>query len=459
MRKTTLLLCFVYALFFSCSEEDHPQSGQKEQVQFGFDLLGNEDSGGRISADIPEGAVASVEIWGPDGTITKELEILKFGDSYLSSPVELTVGTHKLLSFLIVSEGEVLFAAPKEGSPLESAVDNALPHTFNVRNGSIKNVPVQVIAVGDKAPEAFGYASFGIEVVRPLAISVFVEREGKLVLTEAAGSIYAGGDQQPVQEFQLDDKVNYIPFKGTGSGEHTLVIRKGGYASRSVTFTYDDLGAGKSIAVTLETLPTLVLHKTAKNNDECVFAFDATQDATLTVDWGDGNIETVEFVESRDEFGLNVRHTYADADLTTPIRITGDLDYIKRFALLWQFEEVDLSVLPNLEILGVEYSDFHTLDVSANHKLVEFVFIETLFHDIVLGDNKTGLKVCDFIGIKDADMLGEIISELHANAVRYNITGGTSYGYSNAPFTSEMMSKLQELDNTYGWEIQQEGYE
>jgi hypothetical protein len=457
MKKTTLLLCLVYALFFSCSEDEQPQAVEKEKVQFSLNVA-TETSDGRVSAAIPAGSVASVEIAGPSGTITENLPILIFGESYLTDPLELPTGSHKLISFLILDENnEVLFAAPKEGSPLSPAVNNPLPQSFNVHKGKIKNVQVQVIEVGEQSPAAFGYASFGIEVVNPLAVTIFIEEEGALVMTDASGYIQAGDIPEPLQQFELAPKVNYISFIGYKDQPYFLTIDKAGYKSVSKQFTYDALGANPSITFVLEKAPAVSFRLDVQAYESQgplvgVFRFGMSEAGSITVDWGDGTVETKDLIAGND-FEVGLHHYYSEEIYSASVTFTGDLAKVTKFVGT-NSRYHNLAVLPNLEHFSDFRSDLNpialdSLDLSQNFKL-QSINIDEGDYDLILGANKTDLIRFWFRG---AFRQNQIIPAIEEHIVSNNIQDGIiEIFYSPYPAGTNL-EILKGLRDNYGWYV------
>ena len=69
---------------------------------------------------------------------------------------------------VINPSGEVVFASPLAGSPLAYLVNRPLPFNFNIIPNQVTRVVPEVLAVGDQTPDQFGYASFGVQIIKPL---------------------------------------------------------------------------------------------------------------------------------------------------------------------------------------------------------------------------------------------------------------------------------------------------
>jgi hypothetical protein len=453
MKKPIVYLCAIFALLTSCSEEQ-PQVKQKEQVQFELGIPAAENSDGRTAGEIPAGAKASITISTPEGIINQTLDILVFGESYMTNPIELPVGAQKLTDFLILSaDNEVIYAAPKEGSPLASAVNNALPQSFNVHKGKIKNVAVQVLEVGDTAPEFFGYASFGIEVVKPLAISVFIEQEGELVLTNASGLIHSGDPSQPTQQFSLAGKVNYISFKGDENESLTLVISKEGYFSKSVNFIYADL-AGGAISIVLEKKPVLKLTSPVAQGR---FRLDLllSRVGSVVVDYGDGSTETVNFGMNQTSAGsYRVIHEYAlpEGSARPVVSISGDLHLMYGLRLLDFTGPIDLTPVKNqFTALALRNSFFTTLDVSILPNLGGIQFEGGEIQNLIIGPENVHLKTFSFTDVNPR-ALPELVTEIHSHATTKNLRDG-NISVWECEFSPESLALLKDLQQRLGWSV------
>jgi hypothetical protein len=455
MKPTTMVFGLVCTLLFACHDEQAPQTQLKESVQFSIWLAPGND-GGRTATAIPPGAIATVEISGPEGTVTESLEILAFGGDYLTSPIQLSTGSHKLLSFLITVDSEVLFAAPKEGSLVASAVDNPLPHSFDVHKGSIKNIPIQVVEVGANSPGDFGYASFGVTVVKPLAITVFIEQGGELMITNSSGYLESEDIAGPLQSFELPAKVNYIPFIGLAHRPHSITIEKPGYTSVEKHFTYDELGPNPALTFVLKKLSDTLRFDTQAWEKEGPWDAQTivrlSGPGSITVDWGDGVVETYEIVEEQLTRGIT-RRFFAEEGRSASVTLTGDLDKIVGFNG-WNARYHNLEVLPNVEDFAVLRSDVNpipvdTLDLRANYKL-KALYLEDANHNVLLGEGKTALKLFWFRGTLNEN---QIIPAIEAHIRSNNLIGGT-IDFFHGPLPSEAnLDILRGVRDDYGWQV------
>ncbi len=246
MKKLRPLLIFILALFIlSCSDEE-PATIKKEKVQFSITPTVGDESGGRLNEELPEGSSLIITLSNSSGVVFDKhrVNIFNFSGSFITEPLEMSLGNYTIQDFLIVDErNTVLYATPKAGSLLTSAVKRPLPTRFNVSRGTLNTLDMEVLAVGDLTAADFGYASFSITVAdyNPLSIAVFIEQNDELILTNATGYIYQADLDQSIQTLNLAAKVNVINFHGDKSLEHRIRIKKSGYDVSSKPFIYNDL--------------------------------------------------------------------------------------------------------------------------------------------------------------------------------------------------------------------------
>jgi hypothetical protein len=462
MKQNSLLISLwvLLFLFTQCSTEEDPQTGQTEQVQFAVAIPQTENDGGRTAADLPEGSKLLISISNSDGAVlsSHSVTILKFGDEYITEPLDLPIGRYSVTDFLVTSApGNVLFATPKHGSMLAGAVNRPLPFSFVVGKGKITTYPMEVVNVATHSPEAFGYASFNIDVVNPIGISVFIEENGKLVLTEATGYLYADDDGEFIQEFPLGAKINYIPFAGEPDQPYTIHIDKAGYESVYKEFVYDELGASAALSFVLEKSPDVTLNIDAKayeSSEPLILVLRARlkEAGSITVDWGDGSVETTNF-GGGNELELQLYHAYDEEMRTASVTLGGDLDKVVMFVGT-NCRYHNLEVLPNLE----EFRDFRSdldpidvdeLDLSQNFKL-KYVSLDEGGYDLKLGDEKTDLKQFWFRGQYNH---AQIIPELERHITSNNIHDGIIEFFHGPTPSDENLDILRNLSDSYGWYI------
>lgn len=164
-----------------------------------------------------------------------------FGDSFVSEKVEIGTGEYRLTKFMVINaSGEVIFAAPLAGSPLAYLTTRPLPFRFSISPGEITRVVPEVLVVGDQTADKFGYAVFGVRVVKPLEFwTMCVLDPGNplmmspIQITSARLTVYAPDGWH--YTFKLEPAPNHIIIRG-GYDMYTFLVEKEGYQPVKLQF-------------------------------------------------------------------------------------------------------------------------------------------------------------------------------------------------------------------------------
>ena len=469
-RGITAVWLFAALMFSLQSCDDQIAPLQKQKVHFTFNTEATSTSGRVSDTDLPENTRLRLSIETVDGTPVfsdHEIDVMKAGDSYVADPVELTPGGYVLTKFEITSDSELLYAAPKAGSPLSAFVTHAVPYNFEVTENSVANINMQVIDSREHEPEEFGYASFGANVVNILSVSVFKADDGQTSLTSATAELRQG--KKLIKTFSLDASTNRIGFAGEPDDEYTLMVYTND-AAKAMRFNFKELKEGlgtNPLKITLE--PALILtmrsHTPEGNEweDYHELELDGTE-GTVHVNWGDGNEDTgpLPYIGSNE---------YTEGTYTAII--TGDLHQITDF---WGFAyetyitaidgltnltalktynpswgavpiHVDLSKCENLETIFVEKygAPYDPIDLRTDFKLPSQHYINNyVFY-------APGLE--EFREKITAEELEVMVANIYNNTITRNIYDGrfiVTPVSDPSPQTQEMLNTLQ---NSYGWKI------
>jgi hypothetical protein len=155
------------------------------------------------------------------------IPLISFGNEFITGKIEMETGSYQLTSFMVVGpEGNVIYAAPREGSPKAFLVNRPLPMNFKVRPGDVTRVSPEVLKVGDSEPGDFGYVAFGFNVVDPIVAYVVAIDENPLAyrpssMVPAHMMIFTPDGRS--FEYKLEAKVNRILIKPGYRVYHVLV--------------------------------------------------------------------------------------------------------------------------------------------------------------------------------------------------------------------------------------------
>jgi hypothetical protein len=464
-------LILFLGLFQTCTINE-PEIKKAEQVTFSLTAKG--ENGGRISgATLPAGTTALLSIQAIAGVSVlsnKTVTLLSFGDSYITSPIELIPGDYKITDFMLVnSTGQVIYAAPKIGSPLAALVSSPLPTQFSVTENNVTNVGMQVVNVKTKKPEDFGYVSFGVETVELLNVSVFIKTSTGLALTTADAYIVKD-DRDTLQTYSLKAEVNSLPFTEDPTATYKLVIGKSGYARYAKTFRYDSLVAsieGNMIKAVLEPAFTFFMFRDVGSS--LFFRMGAEVQAKIFVDWGDGTPQQT--INLTNEYELN--HNALSRGKYF-VSITGDIDKITSCSLYYyNFTDFDVTNLTGLKsfdsgfIWGQTTYDFSR---NVNLEYLEITWQNATRNVILPKNNKIKIIRIGDIPVSDSlggpfnpESLADVIDKLYISVVASNRRDGNATFnkgdpyLSSAPFltplSTESLAKLRALKNNFGWTI------
>ena len=237
-RSLLWLLVATPVLFVSSCEKLH-ETDQEGRLEIGvaMDQLtmqlksANTDS----TAMEPTFVVLSVANENGEPVLDNEhLELYNFGGSWVTKEVKLGTGNYELTRFMVIDmEGNVIMAAPLEGSALAYLVDDPLPVSFTIHPNQTTRVVPEVLAVIGQSPTDFGYASFSINVVNTLNffVAVFIDDPrimAPTTITSAKLTVIIGDEWR--HAFYLEPKVNELRVRDSWM-EYTLVVAKEGYES------------------------------------------------------------------------------------------------------------------------------------------------------------------------------------------------------------------------------------
>jgi len=157
-------------------------SNNKEEItgSLDFGMAAVEESALKGMDDYHRGvAAALVTIRDEAGSIVyekKRLEFFSFGNSFVTSSLELKIGEYQLTEFFLVDTlGEVTWATPVEDSPLAHMVDDPVPIWFYIEAEQTTHVHPQVIRVGNHNPDDFGYVDFHVDFVERFCLLIDYE--------------------------------------------------------------------------------------------------------------------------------------------------------------------------------------------------------------------------------------------------------------------------------------------
>jgi hypothetical protein len=470
MKKTSWLFYFglltLVALTWSCHDEEHGPA-KPGNVRFTIDARALHDArGGRIVATLPVGSSLYITIadgGGNDVYTLKQVSLLELGSEYISEPLLLPPGDYTLTEFLVAdADDHVVYATPKEDSPLAPYVNDPLPAAFVVNGDAITGLDVQVLAINDHSAEEFGYVTFRVELLPfpyfKLAVFAHDSTNG-LAFSPVRAYVLDGADT--VYKQSLPAGIQDIAFHGDLSHTYTLVLTQPSYRRYTQTFVLHELVSALSgAALTVTLTPAFTFMAAFPGNVQNPYSFSLNEGVQdLTVDWGDGVIEPVV-----PQPGGYLEHAFADESPLHFVSVYGNLNSITATEFYYSSAnttEISIVYLPALRVFasalatGPIYMDF------THNPLIEEIVLEYSY--VRSFDLPEGAKLRHFDVLFNDSFSESSFNEAIQAAYRgrqYGQTGELYLSYSPhattgfiAPVSEESLEMLRELRDSYNWMI------
>lgn len=240
MNLRSLSALLVVVLLASGCENG--QELKKGKLEFAFES--SAASGKTSSQENLRFVVITVQDESGNAVYTREkIELFKFGESYLSEPVEFLSGHYLLTEFFVLDdESNVQYATPLEGSRLAHLVADPLPINFEITEDETTKVTPEVIDIDEFTAEDFGYTTFSFGIVETLsfqlAVFTYNEATDNFELTSSHVSVATG--EETLYNQDLPDSTIRVVVKD-GFDMYTVHIDKPGYNSYDQSFSKDSL--------------------------------------------------------------------------------------------------------------------------------------------------------------------------------------------------------------------------
>jgi len=244
-----LILLAVFGLF-SCEERGVDSNGigtAEFSIIMPDDVSDSKSAISNDSAVLSFQILISVEDMAGSPVFTDILiPIYTFGSAFVSENIEINAGEYKLTKFMVINpSGEVVFASPLEESPLAYLCNHPLPIIFNIQPRQVTRIVPEVLVVGEQTPDQFGYASFGVQVIKPLEFWTMVVLDpgnpmimAPIQITNAKLTVYTRSGWH--YSFRLQANINHVIVRG-GSDLYYFVLEKEGYLTQKMQFTANEL--------------------------------------------------------------------------------------------------------------------------------------------------------------------------------------------------------------------------
>jgi hypothetical protein len=248
MKKSLTLVLVAILLttcFYSCEKSKEQGTGTAE---FSVSLSDGQLKSGTINDSVVapyQLLISLVDLQGNAVITDKLIPLYSFGTAFISEKLQIRAGEFKLIKFMVInSSGQVVYASPVAGSPLAYLSKKPLPFSFNIYPDMVTQVVSEVLQVGNYTPDKFGYAVFGVSIIKPLTFWAAAVIDNPMIMapsplfTEANLTITAKDGWH--YTFMLKASVNQLIIRG-GSDYYTFLLEKPGFAPQKFQFTANQL--------------------------------------------------------------------------------------------------------------------------------------------------------------------------------------------------------------------------
>ena len=457
-----LSLCsLALLLFYSCTQ-DEPIAPAIRTVQFTFALNENH------ATELPAGCTALLTITTPSGSpvlTDHEVGIKEVDNTFITEPLQLTSGEYLLSEFMVVYEDAAVFVTPKAASEFSRQVSKPLSYELSLRENRV--VPLEVLDAKNKTAEKFGYRTLKVQKSAQWKIMVFTRENGVLTRSRAwhylrvPGIAYGG---------ELQAQLNIVPFSGDPQLTYELIVEKAGYVTYSTDFVYNDIkGKGnKPFKVILDRVPNenkFTITPPMSPGGDFTFELGLVGTGSLTVDWADGTVETINFAPDPASPEPNTSYVTAshiyEASTVPPlgaqISVTGDLDQIFFLETISVYAtDIDtrnLTGLKEVTLYGLPINGL--LDLSSNSELQSVTLEGTYAWEIRLPEshNISEVRLSDLDGALSQAVVDMFIENIYNNAIANDIRDGTFTILRPFSLSATSAQRLQQLVEDYGWQV------
>jgi len=124
--------------------------------------------------------------------------------------------------------GAVIYASPLAGSPLAYLINKPLPMPFNITS-IIHTFSNRGVTGRDQAPSQFGYATFGIQIVKPLDFYTYCILDNGLTLSPTqmtTAKLTISNNNGWIYSFSLTAAVNHLIIRAEQQIIHFFLRKK-----------------------------------------------------------------------------------------------------------------------------------------------------------------------------------------------------------------------------------------
>ena len=317
--KTELVYCIILSFLLLSCGNDNGEQIVYQKVKFQFSPS---SEGGRTQVNAqPERVLLTIESKEGEVVLQDETILLaSFGNSFVSTPIELPIGQYSLTSFIVIDElNQVMYVAPLEGSVKAYLVAEALPLQFSVAQEEATIVIPEVVPIFTESnPVDYGYTLLGFSVVDifNLNMAVISDADSSHIPTEISVMGYNSDDEEIVQTIVGTSGTKSIQVDLLSEIEYyTFEVNKTGYHPVHYSFDTDDLVELSDFPIIVSSIEETVaiqiseLFKGSNPTPQQIFIYlpiDGCQ-GSIRIDFGSIKVNSLSiYVEAAHDNGMHV---------------------------------------------------------------------------------------------------------------------------------------------------------
>lgn len=243
MAKLHSIACFIVLILLFSTGCEPEQAIKKGKIEFAFE---SSSANAKVKTDSETLRFILITVKNQSGETVysrKKIELFKFGENYISEPVEFLAGQYSLTEFFVINDaGVVSYAVPLEESRLAYLVSLPLPINFNITEDQTNKITPQVVATDGFSAEDFGYTTFSFDILKTISfqLAVFIYNAAieNFELTTSHVSVTANNDS--LYDQNLTDSTQRIIVKD-GYETYNIQVSKSGYQPYHYSFSRDSL--------------------------------------------------------------------------------------------------------------------------------------------------------------------------------------------------------------------------
>ncbi|MCA0444774.1 MAG: LamG domain-containing protein [Bacteroidetes bacterium] len=258
--KVTFLSISILGFFtlLSCDEIPSQSSEKNGSVKFAFNGSSAQLSKTGADSVAKKLYITLRDLTGKEVLKLQSVDLVSFGNGYVSLPVSLPEGSYELTEFLAVTaDNKTIFAAPLTGSPKAYLVEKPLPLGISVVADQVASLDVEVLRVQNGEPSSeFGYVSFTFNEKKTLDLKLAVlalnNESGKFELV--SGNLTLKVNSKTYLSTQFEAKTNTLTINQFQDDDViSFELTSENHGSKTIEFLYFELKlmAGNPIVITL----------------------------------------------------------------------------------------------------------------------------------------------------------------------------------------------------------------